>query len=40
MEKIERVKSSLDNQENKSRSIKKGLGDYLSLQEKEEDVQK
>ena len=38
MQKMNRVKSSLANQGNKNRSIKKGLGEYLSLHEKEEGV--
>ena len=37
---MKRVKSSLDNQGNKNKSIKKGWGEYLSLREKEQDVQK
>ena len=40
MEKLDRVKSSLANQGNKNSSIKKGLGNYFSLREKEEDVQR
>ena len=38
MQKVNKLKSSLANQGNKNRSIKKGLGEYFSLHEKEEGV--